>query len=164
MTRHISRNLRGLNAEGNIIFHFLSLIIQKLLTSFLLIFIKSCQFSFGIMVGSCQMLVSLFYLRVLLHLRIGCTFFISNIKNMEKDRNTSSCVLVYTHLFSSHPISMKIVSVQLSKTNPNAFDLDSNSFTFSKFLLLQLYLPLILNHYIIPLHSHYHTNMLWGLL
>ena len=61
------------------------------------------------------MLVSLFYLRVLLHLKIRCTFFTSNIKNMEKDRNTSSCVLVYTHLFSSHPISMKIVSVNYQK-------------------------------------------------
>lgn len=163
MTRHISRNLRGLNAEGNIIFHFLSLIIQKLLTSLLLIFIKSCQFSFGIMVGSCQMLVSLFYLRVLLHLKIGCTFFTSNIKNMEKDRNTSSCVLVYTHLFSSHPISMKIVSVNYQK--PILMHLIQIPIHLpSQFLLLQLYLPLILNHHIIPLHSHYHTNMLCGLL
>lgn len=63
---------------------------------------------------------------------------------------------VDTHLFSSHPIYMKIVSVQLSKKkkNPNVFDLDSNSFTFSKFLLLQLYIPSVLNHHIIPLHSH----------
>lgn len=115
-----------------------------------------CLFSFVVMCGSCQMLAGLFSLGVLLHLRIGHAFFISNTKKGGRQEpfifsmpKQSTCIHT---LFPFPPISM---DCDCTCQNPIFILLVwiPVSFTFSRSLSQQLFL-----------HFYYHTNTLSELL